>query len=108
MSQAMVHAGTVYLAGRVGTPGASIVAQTREVLGRIENLLNRAGSGKGHMLHATIWLADMADFDAMNAVWDGWMADIPRPARATCGVGPATPTYGVEIVVTAALTEGLH
>jgi len=44
----------------------------------------------------------MADFDGMNSVWDAWVADIELPARATCGVGPATPTYKVEIVATAA------
>src|SRR3546814_20774356 len=34
-------------------------------------------------LSATIWLADMADFAEMNAVWDAWIADGAAPARAT-------------------------
>jgi enamine deaminase RidA (YjgF/YER057c/UK114 family) len=102
MSQAVIHGDTVYLAGQVGTPGESITAQTNEVLAKIEDLLARSGSGKHLLLRVTIWLADMADFDGMNSVWDAWVADIELPARATCGVGPATPTYKVEIVATAA------
>ncbi len=54
------------------------------------------------MLMATIWLADMGDFDEMNTIWDALVADIAAPARATCGVGPATRAYKVEIIVTAA------
>ena len=102
MCQAVIHGDTVYLAGQVGTPGETITAQTSEVLAKIEDLLARSGSGKHLLLKATIWLADMADFDEMNIVWDAWVADIIPPARATCGVGPAAPTYKVEIVVTAA------
>ena len=102
MSQAVIHGETVYLAGQVGTPGESVSAQTKEVLAKIEDLLARSGSGKHLLLKATIWLADMADFDEMNVVWDAWVADTDPPARATCGVGSATPTYKVEIVVIAA------
>ena len=93
MSQAVVHGGTVYLAGQVGTPGMPVADQTREVLAKIEDLLARAGSGKDRILRATIWLADMADFDALNAVWDAWVVEAGPPARATCGVGPAAPAY---------------
>ncbi len=103
MSQSVVHAGLVYLSGQVGTPGASVAAQTREVLAQVEDLLARSGSSKRHMLMATIWLADMGDFDEMNTIWDAWVADIAAPARATCGVGPATRAYKVEIIVTAAV-----
>ena len=54
------------------------------------------------MLRATLWLADMADYDEMNIVWDTWVAGIDPPARPTCGVGPAAPIYKIEIVVMAA------
>jgi enamine deaminase RidA (YjgF/YER057c/UK114 family) len=69
------------LRGQVGTPGASVTEQTRKALAEIEALLARAGSDKHHLLSATIWLADMADFEEMNAVWDGWIAGF-RPRRA--------------------------
>jgi len=102
MSQAVVHGDTIYLAGQVGAPGESVTAQTKAVLAEIEALLARVGSDKHHLLHATIWLADMADFAEMNAVWDAWIADAPAPARATGEARLATPDYKVEIIVTAA------
>ncbi len=103
MSQAVVHGGTVYLGGQVGTRGADITGQTRQVLAAIDRLLAEAGSDKSHILQAIVWLADMADFDAMNAVWDGWVDRQNTPVRA-CGQSLlADPGYRVEIIVTAAL-----
>jgi enamine deaminase RidA (YjgF/YER057c/UK114 family) len=102
MSQAVVHGDTIYLAGQVGAPGESVTAQTRAVLAEVEALLAQTGSSKNHMLMATIWLADMADFAEMNAVWDAWIADAEAPARATGEAKLATPDYKVEIIVIAA------
>ncbi|MEA1015868.1 RidA family protein [Sphingomonas sp. LY54] len=102
MSQAVIHGDTIYLAGQVGAPGESVTAQTQAVLAEIEDILAQVGSDKNHLLHATIWLADMADFAEMNAVWDAWIAGSPAPARATGEAKLATPDYKVEIIVTAA------
>ncbi len=101
-SQAVIHNGTVYLAGQVGTPGDTVAAQTGTILGNIERLLEAAGSGKAHILSAMIWLADIADFEEMNAVWDAWVADVDAPARATGESRLAAPGYRVEIVIVAA------
>jgi enamine deaminase RidA (YjgF/YER057c/UK114 family) len=100
MSQAVVHGNTIYLAGQVGNPGESITAQTKTILAQIEDLLAKAGSSKNHILSATIWLADMADFAEMNAVWDAWVEE--APARATGEAKLATPDYKVEIIIIAA------
>jgi len=102
MSQAVIHGNTVYLAGQVGAPGKSVTEQTKEVLASIERLLVAAGSDKSKILSATIWLADMADFGEMNAVWDVWVAGKDAPARATGEAKLATPDYKVEIIVVAA------
>jgi enamine deaminase RidA (YjgF/YER057c/UK114 family) len=102
MSQAVIHGDTVYLAGQVGAPGESVTAQTRAILAQIEALLAEAGSSKAEILTATIWLADMADFAEMNAVWDEWVDGRDAPARATGEARLATPDYKVEIIVTAA------
>lgn len=102
MSQAVIHGNTVYLAGQVGTPGQSVTVQTQEVLKQIERLLAAAGSDKSKILTATIWLADMADFGEMNAVWDAWVGGKDAPARATGEAKLATPAYKVEIIVVAA------
>ena len=103
MSQAVVHNGTVYLAGQVGEPGDDVTAQTKTTLAEIDALLAQAGTDKSKILMATIWLADIADFEAMNAVWDAWVDKANPPARATSEARLATPDYLVEIIVVAAL-----
>ena len=103
MSMAVVHNGTVYLAGQVGKPGESVTDQTREVLAQVDRLLAEAGTDKTRILSAQIWLADMADFAEMNAVWDAWVPQGHTPARATGESALATPDYAVEIIVTAVL-----
>lgn len=103
MSQAVIHNGVVYLAGQIGAPGADATAQTKAVLAAIDALLAEAGTDRSRLLHATIWLADMADFAAMNAVWEDWIGGANAPTRATGEVRLATPDYKVEIIVTAAL-----
>ncbi|KGJ22002.1 RidA family protein [Paracoccus sanguinis] len=103
MSMAVVHNGTVYLAGQVGKPGESVTAQTREVLAQVDRLLAEAGTDKTRILSAQIWLADMADFAEMNAVWDAWVPQGHTPARATGEAKLATPDYKVEVIVVAAL-----
>jgi enamine deaminase RidA (YjgF/YER057c/UK114 family) len=102
MSQAVVHGDTIYLAGQVGTPDAPVADQTRQVLAAIDRLLGEAGSDTTRILSATVWLADMADYAAMNAVWDAWVAPGHAPARATGESRLAAPGYKVEIIVVAA------
>lgn len=101
MSQAVIHGDTIYLSGQC-EEGETTAEQTRAVLAEIERLLAAAGSSKAHMLMAQIWLADMADFAEMNAVWDAWVADVAPPARATGESKLASPEYRVEIIITAA------
>ncbi|MBN9044109.1 MAG: RidA family protein [Rhizobiales bacterium] len=103
MSKAVVHGDTVYLAGQVGAPGASVSDQTKVVLAEVERLLKEVGSDKTKILQAIIWLADMKDFAEMNAVWDAWVEPGHAPARATGEAALATPEHKVEIIVTAAI-----
>ncbi|MCE8508393.1 RidA family protein [Ruegeria pomeroyi] len=102
MSQIVLYGETVYLAGQVGTPGASVAQQTRDCLDRIDALLHEAGSDRTRLLQVTIWLADMVDFDEMNAVWDAWVPKGHAPARACGEARLTTPDYRVEFIVTAA------
>ncbi|WP_375594785.1 RidA family protein [Algihabitans albus] len=101
MSKIVKHQGTVYLCGQVGD-GGSVAEQTRDCLGRVEALLERAGSSRERILQAVIWLADMADFAEMNAVWDAWVPEGHAPARACGEARLARPELRVEIIVTAA------
>jgi len=52
---------------------------------RVDALLEKAGPSRDKMLQAVIWLADMADFAEMNAVWDAWIPDGHAPARLRRG-----------------------
>lgn len=101
MSKIVKHNGVAYLCGQVGD-GDTVADQTRDCLARVEALLTKAGSSKEQMLQAVIWLADMADFAEMNAVWDAWVPEGHAPARACGEAKLARPELKVEIIVTAA------
>lgn len=104
MSEMAVHNGTVYLAGQVADDEREDIAgQTRQVLASIDALLAQAGTDKSKILRAEIFLADMGDFAAMNAVWDQWVVAGNTPPRATVQAALAKPAWKIEIVVTAAL-----
>ena len=105
MSKIVKHGRTVYLCGQVGS-GADVAEQTRDCLSRVEALLIEAGSSKAHMLQAIVWLAQMSDYDAMNAVWDAWVPEGHAPARACGEARLAGPDLLVEVIVTAARREG--
>ena len=102
MSQAVVHNGTVYLAGQVGQ-GDTVTAQTQDVLAKIDALLAQVGTDRSRILSATIWLPDMATFPELNAAWDAWVVPGATPARATVEARLAAAAYLVEIAVIAAL-----
>lgn len=103
LSEVAIHRGTIYLAGQVAD-GASldISGQTREVLGHIDRLLAEAGSDRQHILMCQIYLADLADYTAMNTVWNSWVVAGATPPRATVQAALANPAWRIEIVITAA------
>ena len=103
MSKAVVHGGTVYLMGCVARDrDADIATQTRQVLERIESLLAEAGSAPDRLLSVTIYISDMAEFQAMNAVWDDWVDGPNAPARTTVEAHMAAPEIKVEMTAIAA------
>jgi enamine deaminase RidA (YjgF/YER057c/UK114 family) len=104
MSEVAVHNGTVYLAGQVADDAsADIRGQTAQVLAAIDALLARVGSDKSRILMTQIFLADLADFADMNAVWDAWVVPGLTPPRATVQAALAKPEWKIEMVVTAAV-----
>jgi enamine deaminase RidA (YjgF/YER057c/UK114 family) len=97
--------GTAYLAGQIADdPKADITGQVQQVLAQIDDLLFEAGTDKSKILSATIYLTDMNDFAALNAVWEKWVVPGQTPARATVQAKLAAPEYKVEIQVVAATT----
>jgi enamine deaminase RidA (YjgF/YER057c/UK114 family) len=92
-----------WLAGQVAAdPTADITGQAKSVLAQIDALLAEIGSDKTQILSATIYLPDIKDFAAMNAVWDAWVPQGHTPARATVEARLASPAYRIEIQVVAA------
>ena len=104
LSEAVIHGNTVYLCGQVADDlKGDVRQQTREVLANIDKMLARAGTSKGQILTATVYLKSIDDYRAMNEIWDAWTAPGAAPAR-TCvgGVVLFSPDALVEITVSAA------
>ncbi len=102
MSKIVIHNATAYLCGQVGD-GADVAAQTTDCLARVDRLLTEAGSSRDRILQAIIWLADMADYDAMNGIWDAWVPQGSTPARACGEARLAGDDLLVEIIIVAAV-----
>ena len=104
MSEAVTVGDIVFLAGQVPDDlTADITTQTRQVLANVDAVMAELGGSKADIASVQVWLADMADFAGMNAVWDAWVPQGNCPARATGESKLATPDYKVEIIVVAAV-----
>lgn len=103
-AQAVVAGGTVYIAGQVADDASSSIDdQTLQVLRKIDILLADAGTDKSALLSVNVYLADINDFTAMNAVWNKWVSDGNKPVRATVESRLALPSLRVEMQAVAAL-----
>ena len=105
MSEATIHGDTVYLAGQIGREGDDIQTQVRTALAEVDRVLALAGSSKSRILQATVWLADIADFQAMNEVWDAWIDPQNPPPRATGESRLAAPGLKFEVIIVAARND---
>jgi len=65
--------------------GADVATQTRRILDSFAVMLESVGSDLAHVVHVNVFLAEMADFDAMNAAYIEKMG-AHRPARTVIGV----------------------
>src|ERR1700733_14215874 len=105
LSGAVIHGGTVYLAGQVADdPSLDTEGQTADVLRQIDVLLAEAGTDKSRLLSCQVFLADMADIAAMNRAWDAWYDCANPPARATVEARAGDPRWGVAVTAIAALS----
>lgn len=103
-----IRAGNLlFISGQVGFDPATgalidgdISAQTDQVMRNIGALLEAAGTDFAHVVRTTVFLADMGEFAAMNAVYAGYVVD-PPPARSTVQVAALPRNARVEIDVIA-------
>jgi 2-iminobutanoate/2-iminopropanoate deaminase len=107
-SQAIVANGFVFASGQIPLDpstgklieSADIADHVKRVLDNLAAVLDAAGSGLDRALKVTIYLADMADFPAVNAAYAAYVSD-PAPARATVQVAGLPLGARVEIDVIA-------
>ena len=103
-SLVVVHEHTVYLAG-ITAPDRSVgvAGQTRQVLAKIDELLESQEVSRTDLLTAQVWLKDIEkDFVTFNTLWEAWMPEGHAPTRATVEANMALPDVLIEIMVTAA------
>lgn len=102
LSAAVEYHGFVYLCGMTADDlGQDVSGQTTQVLAKIDEALEIHGTDKTRLLQAQIWLKDIRDRDAMNALWSAWLPDGGAPVRACVQANMADPRHLVEIMVTA-------
>ena len=104
MSRIVKHGDTIYLCGQTAKDSTKCIKeQTATTLEKVEELLEKAGSDKRHILSVTIYVRDMKDFAAMNEIWDAWVEECYQPARACVEARMARPELLVEMSVVAAV-----
>jgi 2-iminobutanoate/2-iminopropanoate deaminase len=109
-SQAIRWGTMVFAAGQTGTDPKTgnlvdgVQAQTRQVLTNLNAVLQAAGTDLSHALKTTVFLADMNDFGAMNAIYGEYFPSAP-PARTTVAAKALPKGALVEIEVIAAIEE---
>ena len=110
-SQAVVHAGLVYVAGQLPIDPAdparrleSFDAQARQVLANVAAILEAAGSSIDRVLKATVYVADLAHWPQFNAIYAEVLGE-HRPARTVVPVAGLHYGYLVEMDVIAALRD---
>jgi 2-iminobutanoate/2-iminopropanoate deaminase len=108
-SQAIVVGGMVYTAGQIALDpvtmevvGGDVAEQTERVMQNLAAVLEAAGASLQTVVKTTVFLADMADFGAMNEVYGRHFGD-HRPARSTVQAAGLPRNVKVEIEVVAAL-----
>jgi 2-iminobutanoate/2-iminopropanoate deaminase len=102
-SQAIRSGQFIYTAGQVALDpssgeisGEDVQAQTHRVLQNLQAVLTSAGSSLARVVKTTVFLANMSDFQAMNAVYATYFSQ-PAPARTTVAVAELPRKALVEI-----------
>ena len=100
MSRCVERGDMVYVAGLTASDtSGDIKSQTQQILDKIDHYLQMAGTDKSKLLRANLWITDMANFKAMNEVWNSWVDPENPPVRACVRADLANSKLLVEIMV---------
>lgn len=106
-AQAVRAGELVFLAGQVADDrDADFETQCRQVFARVDRLLGEAGASRATLLQMQVWLKDLGDYAAFNALYDGWIDPAAKPVRATVKAELVAPELRVEVMVVARAGEG--
>jgi 2-iminobutanoate/2-iminopropanoate deaminase len=102
-SQGVKSKGFLFLSGQIALDPATqqlvegdITKQTERVMENLKGIVEAAGSSMDHVVKTTVYLSDMNEFAAMNAVYGRYFPAAP-PARATVQVARLPRDVRVEI-----------
>ena len=108
----MIHNGTVYVSGQLARVPSKvadfvpegIAAQTTQCLMNAEAILRAAGSDRNHVIRATLYISDIADWGAVNDAYIEFFGE-HKPARSIIPVNKFRSGFLVEIDIVAAVAE---
>lgn len=101
-SDIVVHNGVARWVEVADDPTLDTAGQVAQVLAQIDATLQRIDSSREKVLEVLIFLQDLSDAQALNALWDLWVVAGQAPIRACVGAA-LSGTYRVEMIVTAAV-----
>ena len=104
-NQAVIAGGWLYCSGQIPLDPATgamvgegnVEAETRQVLRNLKAVLQEAGTNPSHVVRTTVFLVDLGDFQAVNAIYAEMFGDGVSPARACVQVAALPKGSKVEI-----------
>lgn len=108
-SQAVKCNGFIFCSGQIPLSAGGMLVeggaleQTRQVMENLKVVLEAGGASMGKIIKTTIYLSNMDDFAAVNAVYESYFEGIMKPARATVEVSRLPRDVAVEIDCVAAV-----
>lgn len=103
-SQAIKYGNLLFLSGQIPLDPATgelkegIEAQTKQALANVEAVLKAGGSGVEQLLEVTIYLTDISHFALVNQLYESWLGEGMKPARAVVEVAALPKGALIEVV----------
>lgn len=101
LSRVVEYGDTIYFCGHVGT-GKTVTEQAKSLFARYDELFEKYGTDKQHMLSAAVYLSDISFKTEFDAVWAEWVDMGTAPTRHCVEARLGSPEYFAEVIITAA------